>query len=142
MLTFDNCLDAASAVCVCASCDHRLIKVVETDGAKFLAFDMELQHVLESLDVLGCEWHHLVLVQQAHQLINTILAKCPVVADLTKAKDDFQQMRELGRAVLFLEVQKSTLCLLSVNMVSEFSVPFSLILILTGMRCISPARGH
>ena len=90
MLSLDNLFNAATIKCMGASGDHGLIQYVETNRACLLTFDSELQHVLKSFDVFGCQWNHFMLVQKTSKSVYTILAKCPVVTDLAQAENDFQ----------------------------------------------------
>jgi hypothetical protein len=78
---------------------------------------LEVQHVLQGFDVLWGQGNHFMLVQDGKKFVDTVLAQCPVVADLTKTQDDFQQMGVLGDAILVLEVKQSAL-----GFVSGFTV--------------------
>ena len=141
MLAFDDLLDATTAVGMGTGCYNGLIEVVQADWTRLLAFDLELQHVLQGFDILWCKRNDLMLLQGVQKLVDAILAQCPVVADLPETQDDLQQMGVLGVAVLVLEVKQSTL-----GFVSEFMVSIAswlcerLYLVRTGMLCTSPVR--
>ena len=69
MLAFDDLFDARSVEGVCAGGDYGLFEMVETNGAGVLAFDADLEHLLEGFDVFGCKGDDFVVLEEVGELV-------------------------------------------------------------------------
>jgi hypothetical protein len=122
-----------------ASCDHWLFKIVKTDGTHFLALDLKLQHVLESLDVFRGQRNNFVFVKRVHEIINPVLAEGPVVANLTQPENNLKKMRVFP--FLVLELQKSAFRLVpEIEVSMQIFMGIKKLVRRTGVRCISPVH--
>ena len=83
-----------------------------------------------------------MFLQHAHEFVNAGFAECPVIADLAKTEKNLEEMRVRGLAFFVLEVEKSTLGLGSMIVISNLFSLCGSLSIHTGKHCISPVHGR
>jgi hypothetical protein len=84
VLDLDDSFDARPAENMLAVRDDRASQRIDADGAVFLAFDVELEGLLEDRAVLVVENDDLLIIQELQQVVNALPAESPMVAPVRR----------------------------------------------------------
>lgn len=100
-LHVDDFGDAAAAEDVLAVGDDGVVHVFHADGAFFLAFDDELEGLLEEGAVLVAERDDVLVFEEREEVGDALFAERPVVARLAETEESFEDGLEAAFLAVF-----------------------------------------